>query len=860
MLRITGLTTESKVEPIGIDEQQPRFGWRLISDRDGVIQESYRIVVSTLAGIVWDSGTVKTDQSIYIPYEGDALCPHITYRWTVSIADNSGDCAEAESVFEMGRLNTPWQAKWVCTSGKLDDDSCEPTYHFKRIFSLEHRPVRARLYISALGCYACSIGGNRIGDDYFTPGYTDYLRHVQYQCYDVTEQIGAGENVLFCELAGGWYSGRLGMSQKRNRYGKKRALLFEIRLEYADGAIETIISDESTLYSKDGPRRFADFFDGEVYDASLEKPANWNFLPSRLYKCRTPCIVPEFGDRTIRHERVDPTLLPNAAEGIIYDFGKNFAGILHIELDAPAGTRVVVRHAELLTDDGTLSTENLRTAKAQIIYVCKNGPQSYEPLFTYMGFRYIEITGLELAQIKKVYAYELYADTPIIGAFSCDNELINKLQRNIVTTQKANFIDIPTDCPQRDERVGWTGDIAIYVGAACFNMNTARFLRKWLRDLRSEQDRAHGNIPYVIPTGNLAWMRIAPGPIWGDACAIVPWSAYMATGDIRFLEDSYESIKKWLKFMSRTMTLLHPLNPKKRFLYYGFNWGDWVAPGTNMQEQIKRAQWLVTEYLAHSAHILGLASELLGKKKETETYIALEAKIKKCFCDNYLNEQGHIRGGFQSAYAVALSYDILPEAARMTALDDLEKDVISRGYHLSTGFPGTLHLPFALLDNGKADTAFRLLLQETCPSWLYSVKCGATSVWERWDALQEDGSLNVERVGSSNMVSFSHYAYGAIGQFLYERVGGLVANEAGYRRFTVRPYIGGGIEHACVSHETPYGRISSEWRRLNDGTFKLTVEAPANTRGIVILPTGEQRAIGSGTYEFACQLSNNSDK
>jgi alpha-L-rhamnosidase len=852
MLHLVGLTTESMTKPICVDERIPRFSWKLISDHNGVMQKSYRIEIATKTGVVWDSGTVKSAQSLYIPYEGDALRPFTEYRWTVWIEDCGGDFAEASSMFETGRMNTLWQAKWICTQGKTDDDSREPTYHFKKTFSLKRKPVRARLYASALGCYVCYIGGVRIGDDYFAPGYTDYLRHVQYQAYDVTERIGDGENELLCELAGGWFTGRSGMSLKGNRYGKKRAILFEIRLEYADGTVETIFSDAKTLCSKDGPRRFAGFFDGEVYDANLEQAEDWSFQPSRLYKGRAPRIVPEFGDRTIWHDRLSPVSQTDTKGGVLYDFGKNFAGIVHLDLEAPAGTRIVVRHAELLASDGSLSTENLRTAKAQIIYICKNGPQSFEPLFTYMGFRYVQITGLKPAQIKGVHAYELYADTPLTGDFSCDNELINQLQRNIITTQKANFIDIPTDCPQRDERVGWTGDIAIYAGAACFNMNTARFLRKWLRDLRSEQDRALGNIPYVIPTGNLAWMRIAPSPIWGDACSIVPWSAYMASGDVRFLEDAYKSIKKWLRYMSRIMALLHPLNPKKRFLYYGFSWGDWVAPGTSMQEQIKRAKWLATEYLAYSAHILALAAGHLGKEKEAEKYSALEARIKKCFCDNYLDEKGHIRGGFQSAYAVALCYDVLPDAARKTALDDLEKDVVSRGYHLSTGFPGTLHLPFALLDNGRIDTAFRLLLQDSCPSWLYPVKCGATSVWERWDALREDGSLNTERVGSNNMVSFSHYAYGAVGQFLYERVGGLVAREAGYRRFTIRPYIGGGIGHARISLETPYGGICSEWDIQDDGKFTLTVDAPANTRGTVVLPTGERREVGSGETVFTC--------
>ena len=854
MLRVTGLTTESAPAPVGVDEQNPRFGWKLVSDRVAVMQKSCRIRVFGPGGVAWDSGVVEGDRSIHILYAGEPLLPFTAYRWSVSVTDGSGDCAEAESAFETGRMGAAWQAKWICAHGRMDDDASRSTYLFQRAIRLREKPVHARLSITALGCYAAFIGGVRVGADYFTPGYTDYLRHVQYQSYDVTDRLQEGENDLLCELAGGWYTGRLGLSQKGNRYGKKRALLYELRLTYADGAVETSGSDEASLYTEDGPRRFAGFFDGEVYDANREDRAGWTFRPSRVFRGKTPAIVPELGDRTIRHDRVNPIARTDGAEGIILDFGRNFAGIVHLELDAPAGTRVEVTHAEICNSDGSLSTENLRTAKARLVYICKSGPQSLEPLFAYMGFRYVQITALKPEQLLSAYAFELYANTPVIGSFCCDHEGLNQLQQNIQTTQKANFIDIPTDCPQRDERVGWTGDIAIYAGAALFNLDSARFLRKWLRDLRSEQRRAQGNVPFVVPTGNLGWMRITPSPIWGDACAIVPWAAYMATGDIRFLEESYESIKKWLRYMSFITAVLHPLSPRKRYLYYGFSWGDWVAPGTDMREQIQRARWIAPEYLAHSADILTQIAERLGKDAEAEEHRALSARIRKNFCGAFLEKDGHIRGGFQSAQAVALCYDLLPEAARETVADDLERDVIARGYHLSTGFPGTLQLPFALLDNGKGDTAFRLLMQDTCPSWLYPVKCGATSVWERWDALREDGSLNIERVGSSNMVSFSHYAYGAVGQFLYERVGGLVAVEAGYRRFMIRPFIGGGLKQAYVSLESPYGRISSQWRIGADGTFTLSVEAPPNTRGTVALPTGERHEVGSGETTFSCRI------
>lgn len=853
MLLLQKLTTESKPNPIGIEEEQPRFCWQLVSDQTNVFQKTYHIIVSAADVIVWDSGVVVSQQSIFVKYCGERLKPFTSYRWQVMVTDDAGETATAEARFETGRREVPWSARWICAHGRLDDDEKTPTYLFWRSFTLKSKPLRAWISASALGCYTLSLGGMPIGEDYFTPGYTDYFRHVQYQVYDVTDMLLDGENSLSCELAGGWYTGRLGLSTKGNRYGKKRALILELRMEYDDGTIETIGSDQAFSYTTDGPRRFAGFFDGEVYDANCEDASEWKFSRCELYRARTPRIVPELGERTIRHDRLVPLSKIAREDGITFDFGKNFAGFVHLEMDAPKGACVTVSHAEILDQTGALYTENLRTARAQLIYISRGGIQTYEPRFTYMGFRYIRVEGLLAEQILSISAYELYADIPMIGEFSCDNENINQLQQNILTTQKANFIDIPTDCPQRDERVGWTGDLAIYSGTAAFNMNLARFHRKWLRDLRSEQKRAGGNVPFVIPTGNLLWMRIVPSPIWGDACTIVPWDAYQSTGDIRFLEESYHSMKRWMAFMCRMTALLKLPFSKQRYIYNGFSFGDWVAPETTMKEQVRRGRWIATAYLANSAQILAKTANILGNQKDAKRYERLSQAIAKSFCDTFLDREGHIKNGFQSAYATALYYHMLPEFAAKLAADDLEEDVKSHGYRLTTGFSSTMHLPYALIDQGKHDTAFRLLLQEACPSWLYPVKHGATSIWERWDALREDGSVNVDPVGKTNMVSFSHYAYGAIGQFLYERIGGIVADEAGYRRVTIAPQIGGGIHSAHVTMESPYGRLSLDWK-IENHVFSLQIEIPPNTNVNVCMPDGGNRELGSGNYELVCAL------
>ncbi len=858
MLKVTHLNTEDLMNPIGIDELFPRYSWRLESDKKDVKQASYHIVVKGSDKVVWDSGEVMNDQSLYIVYSGKELKPFTTYTWTVRVTDNLGEtaCSEAAS-FETGRMGMPWAARWIATPGKMDDDSVTPTHIYRKVFAVHKPVVRARLYTSALGVYSINLGGRLVSDRFFAPGYTDYVRHVQYQAYDVTELISSGDNIVMCEVAGGWYTGRLGMVLKGNRYGKKRALILELHMDYADGTKGIVCSDESFEYTCDGPRRFAGFFDGEVYDANREDSRSWKYEKALLYKGKTPQIVPDIGLPVRRHSEIVPVATHTVGGSVIYNFGRNIAGIIKLCIDAPQGKTVTISHAEILGKDGDLYTGNLRTAKAQLIYISKGGAQEYEPRFTYMGFQYVKVEGVDISQIKSICAYELYSDLTVTVSFSCSHELLNKLQENIQTSQKANFVDIPTDCPQRDERVGWTGDIAMFSPTAAFNMNVGRFMRKWLRDLRSEQQRfISGNIPFVVPSGNVFWMRLVTSPIWSDASVIVPWDTYMATGDLRLLTESYESMKRWLSTMKRISTFGKLPFMKNYYVYYFFSWGDWVAPGIPIKEQWRRGRWISTAYFANSAKMVAKIAHLLGNACDAEKYERLSEKIGLSFCRTFLDEGGHIKNGFQSIYADAIRFGILPEKAHQAAVEDLEKDVDKHNDHLMTGFPGTPHLLFALADCGREDTAFRLLMQESCPSWLYPVKCGATSIWERWDALQEDGSVNEEQVGSSNMVSFNHYAYGAVGEFLYSRVAGLEPVESGYKHFKVAPIAGGGLTCAKACYQSPYGMILVEWAMREDQTFSLFVTVPPNTSATVCLPDKQQFEVGSGEHRYTCRYGN----
>jgi len=860
MLSVFDLTTEGLKQPNCVDEPMPQFSWKLLSSNCDVTQNSYHIIVGNCGGVVWDSGEVVGEQSLYVKYAGKQLEPFSEYTWCVHITDNKGESVISDpAFFETGRMGTPWKAKWITTSSRRDKDDVTPTHLYRKIFEVGKKVKKAVVYVSSLGVYSLSIGGKKVGEHYFTPGYTDYKSHVQYQGYDVTSLLSTGTNSLLCEVGGGWYTGRLALVLKGNRYGKKRALILELHITYEDGAKEIIASDEGFEYTCDGPRVFAGFFDGEIYDANRENNAGWQYHKVRIYQKKAPRIVPDIGVPVKRHGRVYPVSSYVLEDSIIYKFEKNFAGIIHIEVNAPEGRVITISHAELLNKRCDIDTINLRTAKATLVYISKGGVQSYEPLFTYMGFQYIKVVGITHSQINSIFAYELYSDLETVGSFTCSNELLNQLQRNIQNSQKSNFIDIPTDNPQRDERAAWTGDIAMFSKTAVFNMKTERFMRKWLRDLRSEQLRNRGRIPFIVPSGNIFYMKLITSPIWSDAAVIVPWDVYLSSGDTRLLRENYSCMKRWVKTFIGMTTFGKLPFMKNYYVFRGFCFADWLAPDCSISDQIfKRGRWMATAYLANSVRILVDTSRVLGYKEEEETYRKLYSKVCRSFCETLLDDQNQIKDGFQSVYAVAIRFGLLPGRAREIAVNTLDKEIIRHNYHLMTGFAGTPHAPFALSDNSKKETAFRLLLQESCPSWLYSVKCGATSIWERWDAIREDGSINDSpQIGKGNMVSLNTYAFGAIGEFLYSRVAGLEALEGGYKRFRVTPLIGGGLTFAKAAHESPYGTIRVEWSIDESDVFHLFTVVPIGAIGEIELPDGQQFSAGSGEYNFQCQVPKN---
>lgn len=756
-----------------------------------------------------------------------------------------------------------WKGKWITGSALIDSDTHIPPYVFKKDYTLCGEIKTAVIYATALGCYNIYLNGEKVGNKYFAPGCTQYDKRVLFQTYDVTDVIRNAKNskeIHICaELVDGWYTGRLGMMVKENCYGDKRAFIMELHITYQNEEEEILFTDESWFVTTDGNRRQASFFDGETYDATInEDSMSWE--KASIYHGDLPQSIENTSDTFVgAHDTLKPQKIWIGKNGdTLVDFGKNIAGVVKIgPFEGKAGEKIIIRHGEIVQDN-ELFTGNLRTAKATLTYICKDGVQSYQPEFTYMGFQYISVTGMDVTE-DNIEAIELYSKMETVGSFSCSDERINQLQKNIITSLKANFVDIPTDCPQRDERCGWTGDIAIFAPTAAFNMDVKDFLMKWLRDAYLAQNKK-GVIPVIVPNNGASlkrnkqvqeWMCRTNDAVWGDSIILVPWTLYQYTADKSVLSTCYKSMKSWLYFEKKMAGVLS-VGYRKYIWTLGALFGDWLAPGEDLQGFKKKAKWTSTAYFANSANIMSQVAEILGYKEDAKEFKDLYKKIRNAFQRAFIDEEGHIANGFQSAYVLAIMFHLLTEEQERIALDDLVKNIREHDNHLATGFVATDKLPFVLSDHGRVDVAYDLLFQETYPSWLYPVLCGATSIWERWDSLQPDGSVNNERVGDGNMVSFNHYAYGAIGNWLYTRVGGLEMVKPGYKEFRIAPMPGGGLTQAKVSHKCPYGEIISEWT-IADGLFHLSFSVPEGTIAYVELPDGTKNKYTGGDYLLTCK-------
>lgn len=844
MLKISKITTENMTEGCVTDNPAPVFSFAIESDRKNVM-----LAKAVLSVNGWE---IKTRKQTGIVYNGRKLKPFTKYRVTVTAEDNTGECASADMEFETGRMGVPWDGVWITDpeySFTEKYSSPKPMIFLKKI-TVSRKIKSAKVYVTAMGIYELNLNGNKIGEDYFAPGYTSYKNQLQYQTYDVTHQLKES-NILTIVAAGGWAAGAYTYKRMNRIYADRQAVLCELRITYEDGTTEVIGTDESWRVSEEGNYKEAEFYNGEVYDATVQlENIQWSRagLENLRYK---PKLLAQYGVPVRAHEIMDPVSCQRAEDGsLIYDFGQNFAGVISAKIKGSKGQKIVFSHAEILMD-GELYTRPLRSAKQQAVYICKEGEQEYQPRLTYMGFRYVGVTGIE-AENLELKAVALYSDIGENGSFTCSDERLNRLQRCIRWGAKSNFVDIPTDCPQRDERLGWTGDIALFASTAAYNFDMSRFFEKWLLDVRTEQGKG-GGIPMTVPQVKIPMQFEMMFPLavdhWGDACIWVPWAEYLARGNTEILKEMYPTMVRYLK-ACKFWAELGSVGKKRRIWKLLFHYGDWCAPDTDFSGWMKRGKWTATACLAYSSGLTARIAEILGKEEDARKYRELKKETAEAYRKILMEEDCTIRNEFQTGYVLPLYYGLLTGEDKKKAARSLAEMVRKGSYRIQTGFPGTPYILFALADNGYVDDAYKMLLSEECPSWLYEIKAGGTTFWERWDALREDGTCNLgDENGSGGMVSFNHYASGAVGDFLYRRVAGIESIEGGYKTFRIAPVTGGAITYARGQVETPYGTIISEWK-TEKNIFTLKVTIPACTKCFVVLPGGNSVECQSGVWDF----------
>lgn len=895
------LRVESQSNPLGIDIRIPRYSWVLQSDRRGVRQTAYQVVVADslqeLEGsgtILWDSGRIDSDCSTGIEYRGPLLRSRQRYWWRVKVWDEIGGASEwSESSFwEMGLLETSdWSAKWIepeqrpvardpdlglqealMSDEPTDTAKLHPCPLLRRTFTVKQGVRQARMYATAHGVYRMEINGARVGDQELAPEFTSYGRYLQYQTYDVAPLLVPGENVIGAILGDGWYAGRIGLIGTSCQYGDKLGLLLQLEIEYENGDKDVIRSDESFV-SSSGHLVYSDLFIGEKIDAR-RRPDGWSrigfdastWLPVQIAQYGYDNLVAQYGEpiRVVQELPAIDVLTTPAGETVI-DFGQVVAGRIRMRVQGEAGTEIKLEHSETLDENGNFLNNIMGRHKDQtdIYIVCGGEEELFEPNFSFHGFRYVRVTGYPGTVRAEFFTVQvLCSDMARSGSFECSDPRLNRLQDNIRWSQIGNMISIPTDCPQR-ERAGWTGDIQVFAPTACFNMDVDAFLSRWMRNLRVDQAE-NGEVPNIVPyhdsnrraDAGLGGKISSAG--WGDAVTIVPWVLYQAYGNRKVLEDNYGAMKRWLSFVEKCAREELPPNigqlneerrERHRYLWNtGFHFGDWLLPSVAggkdggppnpIRSALATKELVATSFFAYSTELLSIIAAELGYRVDADHYKQLNARIKESYAAEYLQDDGRLPAHYQGIYVLALRFELVPESMRHKVFGQLVELIEQNGYRLDTGFVSVPFLLDVLYDNGRTDLAYRLLYQTESPSWLYEVEKGATTIWEAWDAVKPDGRVA--------RMSFNHYAFGCVGDWMYRRIAGIRPLAPGYRRLEIRPGLESGLRYATAEYESVKGTIRSSWG-LEENGYYLHVRIPANATATVILPfSAESEVMESG--------------
>ena len=842
-LVVSHLRCEGLDSPTLVDTPAPRFSWQMESAERGAGQSAYQLRVAEIRPDgqpiepPQESVRISSDASQWVEFPGLKVKPKTRYQWQVRVWDHqqrdSGWSAPAP--FETSLLGGEWQADWISDGRPVAAPTPEPDTHkkkptpppaaaryFRKSFDLTNPPVKARLYLSAFGLVEPWINGQKATDDLFLPGWPDYKKRNFYVAYDVTRLLHAGPNALGLILGEGWYSSWLAGGQA----GPTPKVSAWIEVSDASGEKSVVATDASWQWAE-GPITANGIYPGEDFDARKDnsdwcQPTGcaWNWQPVKVEEKSPVELNARISQPVRRIQELKPISRKEVSPGVfIYDLGQNMVGWARLKVQAPAGQAIKLRFGEMLNPDGTLYTKNLRAARATANYIAKGeGLETWEPRLTFFGFRYVELSGVPAPADDAITGIVVHSDLPRIGHFECSNPMLNKLYSNTLWGQKGNFLEVPTDCPQRNERLGWTGDAQVFCHTANFNLDCGAFYRQWAAALRDSFDQnGYANVVPKVFNGSGV-------PGWSDAGVIVPWMTYLHTGDRRMLEDNFE-------IAQRSIDQFATANPNGlRVFEKGF--GDWLAPGYPAGKAPTPRSLIATAYFARSTELVAQMADALGKPEIAAKDRALLETIKTAFQKEFITPDGKVASEEQTAYLLALGFDLVPKELRTQTIQHLAQAIADKDNHLSTGFLGTPLLAPVLSDTGLSDLAYKVVLQETYPGWLFSVKNGATTIWERWDSWTPDKGF-----GPVEMNSFNHYAYGAVSGWFYDTIAGLKldASSPGWKRFLIAPTPGGDLITAKASVQTPYGLAASDWK-IHDDRFDLAVTIPANTTATIYMP------------------------